>query len=1106
MAAPAPAHHASHHTHFDENASNALMDLQSRTAAAVGLDTLKNLSSLNVLVIGVKGVGVETAKNLILTGLRSVILNDNDLVQIQDLSSNFYLRPEDVGKNTLAEASLSELASLNPLGVKVSVYNGQVTLEYLKEQKIGAVVVTKTLRKADLVALNNMCREIKATFVLAVTHGLTGTFFSDFGARHVVTDKDGEPKKTLIVEDISDDYIVTVALEQGSHDLEDGSLVTFEEVEGADLNKKTFKIGRVYKKVTDFKTNKTRSVLDTNKIQLTHVVEDGDDDAQVATAIAALQLGKWTKGGIITEVKTKIILNFRSLIDSLTNPVVNTNLGIPHVFHPEQMRWMMGTGSQVHYAFHATLHFLDQNGQLPRLHNSEDAANLVRIAKELLSLEKEKPAQEQGLVVDEIDESVITKFSLYARTELSGYAAFLGGVAAQEVQKRFGKFSPMWQWMHVDHFELLGDAVPADAQPLGSRYDNLIALFGKNFQDAVSNQKWFLVGAGALGCEYLKAFAMMGLGCGSNGRVFVTDMDRIELSNLSRQFLFRQHHVGKPKSVSAAAAAQIMNPDLKVTTYEVKVCDETEDIFDDEFWSSLDGVWNALDNVAARRYTDSKCLFYSKPLLESGTQGTKANSEVILPKQTTSYADHKEQETGGIPMCTLQNFPHLIEHCIEWARPQFEELFEQNPKNFNDFVEDRVKFFQRVSGENTGTQKFLLSSIKALLEKTSNRSFEGCIQLAFEQFVRQYDFRIRDLTAQFPADARNIDKDTGADMGAFWSGHKRFPQNAAFDINNDAHLDYLLSASNLFAFSFGLDFVRDKAQFKSMVQGLTLTPPSWKAAKVSMHEKEQQPDAQGAAAAAAVDVDERDEIKQLIEELSAVDVSKVAAMRINDFEKDDDTNFHIDFITIAANMRAFNYHIKETTRFQCKLIAGRIIPALATTTAMVTGLVQLEFFKLLKGLKADAFFNSNVNLALSSFNFFAPQEPHKKTKSFDPVMQAEIIAVPDGYTSWDWVVIDNGDLTVGEFLETLTEQHHGVEAENLYKFGISQKDISDGKGKLLWVFGQQSKLNRKLSELYIETYGPFLNPKRTWILLEGSFADADSNGVSIPTIKYIFKH
>ena len=53
----------------------------------------------------------------------------------------------------------------------------------------------------------------------------------------------------------------------------------------------------------------------------------------------------------------------------------------------------------------------------------------------------------------------------------------------------------------------------------------------------------FQVGAGAIGCEMLKNWAMMGVASGEGGQIYVTDMDTIEKSNLNRQFLFRPHDV-----------------------------------------------------------------------------------------------------------------------------------------------------------------------------------------------------------------------------------------------------------------------------------------------------------------------------------------------------------------------------------------------------------------------------------------------------------------------------------------------------------------------------------------------------------------------------------
>ena len=73
-----------------------------------------------------------------------------------------------------------------------------------------------------------------------------------------------------------------------------------------------------------------------------------------------------------------------------------------------------------------------------------------------------------------------------------------------------------------------------------------------------------MVGAGALGCEYLKAFALMGVGCNDDGLVAVTDNDNIEVSNLNRQFLFRKANIGHSKSKTACYIAKQINPELNV--------------------------------------------------------------------------------------------------------------------------------------------------------------------------------------------------------------------------------------------------------------------------------------------------------------------------------------------------------------------------------------------------------------------------------------------------------------------------------------------------------------------------------------------------------------
>ena len=98
-------------------------------------------------------------------------------------------------------------------------------------------------------------------------------------------------------------------------------------------------------------------------------------------------------------------------------------------------------------------------------------------------------------------------------------------------------------------------------------------------------------------------------------------------------------------------------------------------------------------------------------------------------------------------------------------------------------------------------------------------------------------------------------------------------------------------------------------------------------------------------------------------------------MRAIEFEKDDPTNWHIEFVGSVANLRARNYQIKEVDNFKVKLIAGKIIPALATTTAMVVGTVGIEIIKFVLGKGVNKMKNCFVNLALPLWLFSEPLPP-----------------------------------------------------------------------------------------------------------------------------------
>ena len=181
------------------------------------------------------------------------------------------------------------------------------------------------------------------------------------------------------------------------------------------------------------------------------------------------------------------------------------------------------------------------------------------------------------------DQALLARFASQASGELTPMNSVVGGIVAQEVMKACsGKFNPVQQYLYFDSLESLpeaGDPPTADLQPVGGRYDRQIAVLGRAFQAKLEAARYFVVGAGAIGCELLKNFAMIGLGCGGGGSITVTDMDTIEKSNLNRQFLFRDWDIKKLKSHCASAAVKEMNPALNIVAQEVAVGSASENVY-----------------------------------------------------------------------------------------------------------------------------------------------------------------------------------------------------------------------------------------------------------------------------------------------------------------------------------------------------------------------------------------------------------------------------------------------------------------------------------------------------------------------------------------------
>jgi len=140
------------------------------------------------------------------------------------------------------------------------------------------------------------------------------------------------------------------------------------------------------------------------------------------------------------------------------------------------------------------------------------------------------------------------------------------------------------------------------------------------------------------------------------------------------------------------------------------------------------------------------------------------------------------------------------------------------------------------------------------------------------------------------------------------------------------------------------------------------------------------------------------------------------------FEKDIDENFHVDFIYSISNLWASNYQLDSMDWITTKIKAGKIIPALATTTAAVAGLQTIELIKIIKQSKLVDFRSSNINLAVPMAMMSEPGVPQKITLK-------ENLAVD----VWDiWKIEASLTETLASLLKRLEEQYGLVSQDIFY--------------------------------------------------------------------------
>lgn len=1001
----------------DDHAAGVDTDLYSRQIGTFGFEMMKKMQKLRVLVIGMKGAGVEIAKNLALMGVEAITICDDDVVQRRDLGVNFFIRSCDVGVKTVSEACLENLQDLNR-NVDINAYSGLITEVVVTQHD---VVVCCDQKFELLINVSRICRNNhknkRIGFLVADTFGMVGSIFVDFGPEFTCFDPSGREINTAIVSGISNDEKGVVYIHtEANMPFQSGDYVTFSEVEGME------------------------------ELNSMEPVEVTVKDKHSFTICDTRDFKPYVSGGVVKEVRKPKQINFLSFEECIENP---SKTGCMMTMDYS----LFGRAEQIHWISMA----YRMSGR-----NFDAVMDTCKRLNEKAT----------SCAVDEIDNKVLKSFFDHAHLKISPLCSFVGGVVAHEVIKFTGKYHPIDQWLYCD-FTFPEEITSGNTSDVGfdSRYSDQIAIWGREVQRKIQNAKIFTVGSGALGCEFMKHFALLGCGTQNGGHITLTDNDHIEMSNISRQFLFRKKHVGMSKSKVAMQSAKEINEHMKIDALELSVGVDSEDFFNDYFWEGITVVVNALDNVKARQYIDGRCVWYEKPLLESGTLGTMGNVQVIIPHCTQSYSESQDPQETSIPLCTLKHFPYQVEHTIQWARDLFEGIFQQmahdlkkiqqNATDVDDISDEKIDLIARLVAVNDNNVKTELLSIAA--------------ELVNKYFVND----IKQLLHSFPKDHMT------SDGQKFWSPPKRLPSPLAFDPEERYTSIFLLATSNILANVIGKNVVFSQNDIK-MLPPMRFEDFKPKLLKLSQDK---------------LNVEEVTPLKS--ENLRRNKIEQIKSFNVSfnsiEFEKDDDTNFHIEFIWSTANLRCTNYDIELCDRMKAKLISGKIIPAIATTTAMVAGLVMLEFIKTIcyKSLKIEHYRNAFCCLATPVWLQSEPLPPKPTTdKEYDPVVGGPVRALPPNFTVWDKVNINIKNGTIQQLIDVIKD-----------RFNVDVIILSAGNTCIYNSFmpaHQRDRLDQPITKLLERLSKKPLLPGCSQLVIEASCTDENEVDVVIPTIKFEF--
>ncbi|KAF8627719.1 hypothetical protein AX15_004277 [Amanita polypyramis BW_CC] len=424
------------------------------------------------------------------------------------------------------------------------------------------------------------------------------------------------------------------------------------------------------------------------------------------------------------------------------------------------------------------------------------------------------------------------------------------------------------------------------------------AILGAELHSRLANTRVLLVGAGGIGCELLKNIVLTGF-----GSITILDLDTIDLSNLNRQFLFRKKDVKQSKALTAAQTAAPFNPNVQIIPIHGNIKEQQYDI---EWFRQFDIVLNALDNLDARRHVNKMCMAAQVPLVESGTAGYLGQVQPLLKDLTECFDCIPKPTPKTFPVCTIRSTPSQPIHCMVWSKSYLlGQLFGEDEDAVGelDAAEQQGENANEVAALRKEALAFQVVRQALLLSENSDAA-----KAVFQKV--------------FNADIRNL-----LSMPDMWR-HRTPPVPLDYDRIVDGTFELGVAASA-----------------NRQVNG-TRNHVTSANSEMKVHVNGQGVGGSGSKLKDQRTLGLRDNLELFVSSTNRL------ALRLRNgegpisFDKDDDDT--LDFVTATSNLRSTAYGIEVKTRWDVKEMAGNIIPAIATTNAVIAGLIVLQALHFLR--------------------------------------------------------------------------------------------------------------------------------------------------------------